>query len=818
MRSSRREPPEVALSGSPPAPAGARPARVAAEVRIDDQLPPRARVPSDLLRCVTACVEIALLFGLGWLATATAKGVETDLVQVSQKIAGGFTWLLFAASVALFVLPVALAGWLIVLGQYRRLAEAAAIGLLAGGVTAACNALLRLSGLAVLHLALALGNTRINVPLDTYLAGLVAFLAVIGMAGLPRWRTAFWFTITIYCVASLAAAGRTTTILSLLISLLIGQAVGSGLRYAIGTDTERPSAADIAAALSAVTAPVVEMSRVPEVGNENRRYAARTGNGERLDVTVFDRDQQTAAVVYRIYRRLLLKSQVSRGAPLTVSRALERRALMTYAVGDAGVRTPRIRALMRVGPEAAVLAVDHHGGTTLAELTETPSAEQLERVWDALLQLHKHRVTHRSLTADRITLGGYGGREVAVLEPGDGDVAASDLQVRLDTAQLVATMALLVGPDRAAETAVRKIGREEAARLVPLLQPVVLHRTTRAALRQHKDVLPAVRKLLVGNVPATQLSTEQLERFRPRTVVTLVASIIAVYFIIGEFTRHSVSHIIRQSDWRWLVVTVALTAVTYLGASWTLSGFVLERLHLFRTLLAQLAGSFITLVTPAAVGGIAINLRYLRKAEVEPADAAASVGVSQVFAFGLHILLLIIFAALAGTSGAAQFRVPGWVYIALGVLVAAVLVVLAIPASRRLVWSRLAPTLSQVVPRLLDIAQRPAKLAEGIGGALLVTLGYILCLFASVEAVGAHAPLPAVAVVFLTGNAVGSLFPTPGGLIGVEAVLTAALTTVAGVATASAVAAVFLFRIVTFWLPVPFGWAAMNYLQRRDYL
>jgi uncharacterized membrane protein YbhN (UPF0104 family) len=27
---------------------------------------------------------------------------------------------------------------------------------------------------------------------------------------------------------------------------------------------------------------------------------------------------------------------------------------------------------------------------------------------------------------------------------------------------------------------------------------------------------------------------------------------------------------------------------------------------------------------------------------------------------------------------------------------------------------------------------------------------------------------------------------------------------------------VLLFRLLTFWLPVPFGWAALNYLERQD--
>ena len=141
----------------------------------------------------------------------------------------------------------------------------------------------------------------------------------------------------------------------------------------------------------------------------------------------------------------------------------------------------------------------------------------------------------------------------------------------------------------------------------------------------------------------------------------------------------------------------------------------------------------------------------------------------------------------------------------------------AIPAGRRLLRSRLAPALSQVIPRLLDIAQRPAKLAVGIGGALLLTVAYIFCLDASVLAFGGSVALASVAVVYLTGSAIGSAVPTPGGVGAVEAALSAGLTA-AGMPGAKAIGAVLLFRLATFWLPVPIGWAAMNYLQRHDAL
>jgi uncharacterized membrane protein YbhN (UPF0104 family) len=51
----------------------------------------------------------------------------------------------------------------------------------------------------------------------------------------------------------------------------------------------------------------------------------------------------------------------------------------------------------------------------------------------------------------------------------------------------------------------------------------------------------------------------------------------------------------------------------------------------------------------------------------------------------------------------------------------------------------------------------------------------------------------------------------------VEAALTAGLTA-AGLPGAVAVSAVLLFRLLTFWLPVPIGWAALSYLERQQVL
>ena len=402
-----------------------------------------------------------------------------------------------------------------------------------------------------------------------------------------------------------------------------------------------------------------------------------------------------------------------------------------------------------------------------------------------------------------------------LLDPGDGDVEASDLQIRLDVAQLLAELALIVGPDRAADLAVEKMSADDLVAVVSLLQPVALARPTRKALRRRRDVLPALRTRLLAAVPGREVEPVQLERIRPRTLVTLVASVAAVYLLAGELERASLGSVLHKADWRWGIAALALSAVTYVAATEALIGFVPGQLSFRLTLLAQLASSFVTLVTPAAVGGATLNIRYLQRQKISAAVAAASVGVSQVVAFVLHVLLILVFAAIAGSSGSEPVHPPRWTWFVLGGLVLIALVVLAIPAGRRMLRARLSPMLGQVLPRLLEVAQQPGKLARGVGGTLLLSLSYIFCLAACVAAFGRSAPIAKIGVVYLTGSAISSIVPTPGGIGAVEAALTAGLTA-AGVPGAAAASAVLLFRLVTFWLPIPFGWAALRYLEREQ--
>ena len=97
------------------------------------------------------------------------------------------------------------------------------------------------------------------------------------------------------------------------------------------------------------------------------------------------------------------------------------------------------------------------------------------------------------------------------------------------------------------------------------------------------------------------------------------------------------------------------------------------------------------------------------------------------------------------------------------------------------------------------------------------TLPGVVEAWPSVAPFGRSVPFTKIGFVYLTGSAIGSIIPTPGGLGAVEAALTAGLTA-AGVPGAVALRAVLLFRLLTFWLPVPFGWAALSFLERHQAL
>jgi uncharacterized membrane protein YbhN (UPF0104 family) len=425
--------------------------------------------------------------------------------------------------------------------------------------------------------------------------------------------------------------------------------------------------------------------------------------------------------------------------------------------------------------------------------------------WIALRRLHAVGLAHGVLTLEQVVVAPDGRAGFAALRA--AQPASTDLQRELDVVALLVGTATMVGARQAVD-ALRSAYRSTPAgeaRLAALLQPPALPRPLRRAVRR-TPLLHELRTSLVGEPGADHPAVEppHLERLRPRTVITIAVGTVAVHILATQLSTVDIAGTLRHARPGWAAVAVLGSALTYVGAALARQAYAPVRLPLLRTTRVQLASSFVTLVTPPAVGQIGINIRYLHRAGVPTRAAAASVGVSEAVTVVVTVVILLVCGWLSGLSQSRLTLMPRGD-------------VLAVPPTRRLLHRRLEPLVRSTLPQLIAAASDPRRFATAATGVVILNTGYVLALAASLRAFSAWLAIPALVVVYLAAATLGSAVPTPGGLGAVEAALVGGLTTT-GVPVGPALAAVLLFRVATFWLPAPLGWMAFINLQRNGFI
>ena len=148
---------------------------------------------------------------------------------------------------------------------------------------------------------------------------------------------------------------------------------------------------------------------------------------------------------------------------------------------------------------------------------------------------------------------------------------------------------------------------------------------------------------------------ERLVRVRPRTLVMIATLTGAFYFLLPQLAN--VDDSIRGAAVGQLGLARRRGRAVRLHVRRRRGGHgraaCRQRLPFVPTVEAQLASSFVNRVTPANVGGMALNVRYLQKAGVPPAEAVTGMGLNVLAGGVVHIVLLVVFFAWAGRSGSA---------------------------------------------------------------------------------------------------------------------------------------------------------------------
>ena len=433
--------------GSEAVPPLPHPALAGVEV-VEEPLPSRIRRPTDLMRFLATLLLLTLLLGLGAIATQTTDSVDEELSGAVALLPGPLLFIVnLIVGFGFLGVPIAIGIDLILRRRGRQLLEALLTVAMAILVIAGLDAfLLNADGAARLLAALTQPEGATN-PFSALVAGVIAYYVVARVGERHLWIVASWVVVTAFLVTSLLA--RQHTLLSLTSSLLIGLAVGQGMRYGSrhhgvppvrSTDRDRPGPGRRPA----------RQARAGRARQAGRQALRRDASGRLARRRDGPRPRPGG-------RRTGLSGLAAAPRPRTCCRAARTspsagpsstRRCWRYAAAAAGARTPALVATSEVGAYAALLAFDHIDGRPLSELSpEEVTDEVLADAWEQLAGLRAARVAHRGFTSDNLMVSPDG--RVHLLAVRSGEVAATDLALRIDVAQLLTALALVAGPERA---------------------------------------------------------------------------------------------------------------------------------------------------------------------------------------------------------------------------------------------------------------------------------------------------------------------------------------------------------------------------------
>ena len=399
----------------------------------------------------------------------------------------------------------------------------------------------------------------------------------------------------------------------------------------------------------------------------------------------------------------------------------------------------------------------------------------------------------------------------------DAELAAGRRERARDTAEMLVTMALVVGPGRSVEIGLAELGADEVAASLPLIQPLALSRSVGASVKRERNLLDRIRHEIHARTGVADVPLEQLARIRPRTLVMIVAATLAFYSLLPQFGNlDDTVDAFGDVRWGWMPALLGASAVYFVFATVSFLGSVAQPMPLAASARSQVATAFAQLVGPATAGKMALAGRFLQRSGLTAAEASASVAVNTVAGVATHLLLMAGFFAWAGAANVGGIDLPSIGTVALVAAIGAMLIALAflIGPVRRTVVAPVVDGLVAAAGYVATVVRSPVRVVALLAGSAFVTLSYLLGLVFAVEAFGGGIAIAQIGAAYLGAAAIANIAPTPGGLGPLEAAMIAALTGF-GLEAGVAISSVLTFRLATFWLPIVPGWFTFLWMERR---
>ena len=268
----------------------------------------------------------------------------------------------------------------------------------------------------------------------------------------------------------------------------------------------------------------------------------------------------------------------------------------------------------------------------------------------------------------------------------------------------------------------------------------------------------------------------------------------------------------------WLLAGTALVIIRLAVAAISLQAVVTPRIGIRDGLSLQLACTFVSRVTPEGVGWVVVTQRHLERIGVPRPAAMAAIALKVAASGVTRVAIIVAVLAVVGTAEPVHLKLPAIDPLLLALVPVSLIGILVIALVLRrhaLAILRLAVAAVEAAwIGLRALAHEPARIVVLLVSTAAMTMLAILVLGVSAAASGADVPLIDVFVVYLASSAISALSPTPGNLGATELAFTAGFVAI-GVLPGPALAAVLLYRLLTFWLPILPGLVAYRYLAAR---
>jgi uncharacterized protein (TIRG00374 family) len=662
------------------------------------------------------------------------------------------------------------------------------------------------------------GTSRAPEFPDVRVAASVAVITTISPHLIRPLRT-FGRWVLILGVVGAAITG-TGTPGGVLAAVLIGVIAAAIVNLLFGTSAGRPGLDAVAAALTQLGIQASGLEAEEQQPAGVLRVRAVDSEGRPLLVKVYGRDAADNQVIARLWRRAWYRSP---GAAIGSSRlhAAEHEALVTLLARNAGIPSRDVVTAAATIDDDALLVLRGEAVPLEALGSEALDEALLRGAWEALARLDATKIAHLGIDPQTLVL--IDGR-VGFTDFGGATVAPDAHQLATDRSQLLMTTACLVGTERALPAALDAVGTDEVASLLPYLQSAASSPSLRRALKRADVDVDDLRKKAADAIGVDPPELVKLRRVTPWSAVQIALLALAAYTIVNaaegvdwDEVRASVS----DATWEWLVVAFVVAQLPRVTQSLATLGSVPAQLPFGPVYGMQLATGYMNVALPSNIARMAVSIRFFQRQGLSAPTAVAAGAIDSFASTVLQAILLVTLLVFSESSLAIELPFPSGgsetlLWILLGVVVLSALVLAIVRRIRHAITDRVRQWWPDV-RNTLRALRSSHKLALLVLGSLATEILFAVALSVFARAFGYDLSLAELLLINVSVSLLGSLVPIPGNIGVAEFGLTVGLTS-AGMTPESAVAAVLLYRIATYYLPPLWGFFAMQWLQRNRYL